>query len=239
MRLTILGGRGAWPTATEACSGYLLQHDGYTILLDPGYGTAQVLQEYVTPEEVDAVVVTHGHPDHCADLNPLLRARAFGERDPAPLAVHAPDGALDAVLALDRPAMLAGGYTMTRELGPFALRTWDLPHHVPNHGVRLSAGGKVFAYTGDTGPTPDLVELARGADLFLAEATYPETVPGEDLPYLSTARQAGSNAAKAGAGRLVLTHLWPGLPYESSIEVAAEEYAGPVDAATPRLVIEV
>ncbi|MFI6601574.1 MBL fold metallo-hydrolase [Nonomuraea sp. NPDC050536] len=238
MKLTILGGSGAWPTATQACSGYLVEHDGYRILIDPGYGTMQVLQEFVAPEDVDAVVVTHGHPDHCADLNPLLRARVLGERGPAPLAVHAPEGALDAVLTLDRPGMLADGLTFSGELGPFRLETWLLPHHVPNHGVRLSAGGTVLAYTGDTGPTPDLVDLARDADVFLAEATYPDEVPEEDAPYLSTARQAGENAARAGVGRLILTHPWPGLAAERFVTAAAEGYSGTIGISSPRLIME-
>ena len=69
----VLGGCGAWPAAGQACSGYLVEHDGFRLLMDPGYAVAPLLD----PLTVDAVFVSHGHPDHCADLNPLLRARAL------------------------------------------------------------------------------------------------------------------------------------------------------------------
>jgi ribonuclease BN (tRNA processing enzyme) len=77
MRLTVLGGCGAWPAAGLACSGYLVEHDGFRLLIDPGYATLPRLLAVVDAAEVDAVLVSHGHPDHCADLNPLLRARAL------------------------------------------------------------------------------------------------------------------------------------------------------------------
>ena len=96
------------------------------------------------------------------------------------------------------------------EVGPFAVDTWALPHFVPNAGLRLTGGGRVLAYTGDTGPCPELADLARDADLFLAEATYTDQVPAEDARYLSSARRRARHAARAGAGRLLLTHLWPG-----------------------------
>ena len=108
MRLTVLGGCGAWPEAGQACSGFLLEHDGFRLLADLGYATVPRLLERVTADQVDAVFISHGHPDHCADLNPLLRARALREDPAPPLPVYALPGAVDAVLALDRPGMLAG-----------------------------------------------------------------------------------------------------------------------------------
>ena len=122
--------------------------------------------------------VSHGHPDHCADLNPLLRARALRDDPPAALPVYSLPGALNAVFALDRPGMLTDAYVLHEftagdglDIGPFRAQTRLLPHSVPNAGVRLAAGGRVLAYTGDTGPSPEVVELARGADLLLAEAS--------------------------------------------------------------------
>src|SRR5258708_9200710 len=108
MRLTVLGGCGAWPEAGQACSGFLVEQDGFRLLADVGYATVARLLELVTADQVDAVFISHGHPDHCADLNPLLRARALREDPPPPLPVYALPGAVDAVLALDRPGMLAG-----------------------------------------------------------------------------------------------------------------------------------
>jgi ribonuclease BN (tRNA processing enzyme) len=235
MRMTVLGGCGAWPAAGRACSGYLIEADGFRLLVDPGYATLPRLLRHVAAADVDAVLVSHGHPDHCADLNPLLRARAL-DSDPAPkLPVHALPGALDRVLALDRPGMLDGAFALRSftagvrfEIGPFTVDTWALPHFVPNAGLRLTSGGRVLAYTGDTGPCRELADLARDADLFLAEATYPDQVPAADARYLSSALQAGEYATRAGAGSLMLTHLWPGTLAVRAEEAARGAYDGDV-----------
>ncbi|MFD7506832.1 MBL fold metallo-hydrolase [Streptomyces sp. NPDC059850] len=243
MRLTVLGGCGAWPTADQACSGYLVEHAGFRLLIDPGYATLPRLLQHGTVDAVDAVLISHGHPDHCADLNPLLRARGLSDDPPPPLPVHAPHGAVDAVLALDKPSMLAGAYRLHEftpgdrfDIGPYTTDTWLLPHFVPNAGIRLSTPGAVLAYTGDTGPSPDIPRLAQGADLFLSEATYVHQVPTGDAPYLLTARLAGQYAHQAGAARLMLTHLWPGTPPEAAQAAAAETFAPSITIATPGLV---
>jgi ribonuclease BN (tRNA processing enzyme) len=243
MRLTVLGGSGAYPTAAAGCSGYLVEHDGYRVLIDPGYATFPRLLEYCTAAAVDAVLVSHGHPDHCADLSPLLRARALAGSPAPPLPVHAPPGALRAVLALDRPGMLDGSLELREfapgsafEVGPFSVRSWLLPHSRPNAGLRLDAGGAVLAYTGDTGPSPDLPALARDADLFIAEASYPERVPGDLAGTLSSARQAGRVAAAASARAVVLTHLMPGTDPDAAVRAAAAGYDGGIAVAVPGLV---
>jgi ribonuclease BN (tRNA processing enzyme) len=114
----------------------------------------------------------------------------------------------------------------------------QLPHWMPNAGLRLEASGQVLAYTGDSGPSPLLAELARGADVFLAEATEPWQLAGSEARYLSTARQAGEVAREAGAGRLVLTHLWPGTDPEEAVRAAAGSYPGEIAVAVPGLVAE-
>ena len=243
MRLTVLGGTGGWPAAGTACGGYLVEHDGYRVLIDPGYATFPRLLEHCAAAAVDAVLVSHGHPDHCADLNPLLRARALAERPAPPLPVYAPPDALSAVLALDHPGMLDSAFELREfapgaafETGPFAVRTWLLPHWRPNAGMRLHAGGAVLAYTGDTGPSPDLPALARDADVLIAEASYPERVPGDSVRYLSSALQAGQTAAAAGARRLLLTHLMPGTDPGAAVEAASAGYDGDISVAVPGLV---
>lgn len=240
MRLTVLGGAGAWPSADQPCSGYLLEHAGYTLLLDPGYGSFAALSRHRGPESVDAVLVSHGHPDHCADLNPLLRARALGAAAPE-LPVYAPPGALDRVLELDQvPAVRAACRPNTPSpgepfrLGPFTVTAISLPHHVPNYGFRITATASI-AFTGDTGPSERILELAEDAALLLAEATYPESVPEEDVAYLSSARLAGDYAERARVGELLLTHLWPGTEPDAAIAAARTRFAGPIHVAKPGL----
>jgi ribonuclease BN (tRNA processing enzyme) len=245
MRLTVLGGCGAWPAAGQACSGYLIEHDGFRLLMDPGYATLPRLLETTRAEAIDAVLISHRHPDHCADLNPLLRARALGGGSASALAIHALPGAVDAVLALDGPAIMEGAYLLHEfdggaqfDVGPFTVATCLLPHFVPNSGVRLTVGGSVLMYTGDTGPSEDIVGLARGADLLLAEATFVEEVPEASAAYLTSAGQVGRYASEAGVGHLMLTHLWPGTDPLVSERSARRAFDGPIWVAASGLVVD-
>jgi ribonuclease BN (tRNA processing enzyme) len=246
VKITVLGGCGAWPAAGRACSGYLVEHEGFRLLLDPGYATLPQLLTHTAAEQVDAVLISHGHPDHCADLNPLLRARALGEARPAALPVHTLPGAVDAVLALDNPRMLADAYALRDfaagdqfEVGPFRVDTWALPHFVPNAGLRLTADSQVLAYTGDTGPSADIAVMAREADVLLAEATFPDDMPSaHDARFLSTARQAGEHAARADAKRLILTHLWPGTDPAAARVAARRAFRADLDIATPGVSVD-
>src|SRR5260370_32382664 len=191
MRVRVMGSWGAWAEAGQGCSGYLVEHDGFRLLGDLGYAVVPRLLERVPAGQVDAVLISHGHPDHCADLNPLLRARVLRD-DPPPLPVYALPGALDAVLALDRPGMLASGYVLheltadsSLDIGPLQVQTRLLPHWLPNVGMRLAAGGRVLAYPRDTAPSHDPARLARGADLPPAQPRYLDQVAADSPRYLS------------------------------------------------------
>ena len=113
-----------------------------------------------------------------------------------------------------------------------------LPHWLPNAGFRLTAGTASVVYTGDAGPSPTAVDLAAGADLLVADASYVDEVPAEDREYLGSARWAGRLAADAGAARLVLAHLLPGTNRASARGAAERQYAGEVHVATPGLALD-
>jgi ribonuclease BN (tRNA processing enzyme) len=222
-----------------------VEAEGFALLIDPGYGVATALTTGAWPA-FDAVIVSHAHPDHCADLNPILRARAWADPPLPPLPVYSQRGALDAVLALDRPELLAGSHVIEElepgaelDIGPFQVRTATLPHPRPNLGFRISADGRSLVYTGDCGPSVDLVRLANGADLLLAEASYARDVPPDIVGALSSAADVGREAAAAGVKHLVLTHLMPKTDEPDALAEAARSYSGPVAVVRPGLVIEV
>jgi ribonuclease BN (tRNA processing enzyme) len=245
MRLRVLGGCGAWPAAGQACSGYLVEHEGFRLLIDPGYAILPRLLELIGAELIDSVLISHGHPDHCADLHPLLRARAMRDSPPPPLVVHTLPKAVDQVVALDRPGLLEDAYALQDfapwdrfQIGPFRVETWLLPHFVSSVGVRLTAGGRTLAYTGDTGPSPDLENLAQSADLFLAEATFPEHVPADSARHLSSAKQAGELSSRATVKHLMLTHLWPGTDPHAAEQAARRGYDGTITVARAGVVVD-
>ena len=138
MRLTVLGGAGGFPPARGACSGYLVEHDGFRLLVDPGYAIVPRLLELVPAEAIDAVLVSHGHPDHVADLNPLLRARLMQDDEAPRLPAYALPGALSPVLALDQISAMKGACDVREfeagdafPIGPFAIESRLLPHSDP------------------------------------------------------------------------------------------------------------
>src|SRR5260370_9551209 len=133
--------------------------------------------------------------------------------------------------------MLAGAYALhelsvgtSLDIGPFQAATRLLPHWRPNAGLRLAAGGRVLAYTGDSGPSPQVVGLARDADLLVAEASYVDQVPPDSQLYLSSARHAGRQAAQAGPRHPPLTHLLPGTDPPAARAAARARHAPAIPA---------
>src|SRR5260370_18526750 len=172
MRLIGPGGCGAWPAAGQACSGYLVEHDGFRLLIDPGYAILPRLLELIGADLIDSVLISHGHPDHCADLHPLLRARALRDSPPPPLVVHTLPKAVDQVLALDRPGMLEDAFVLQAfapgdrfQNGPFRVETCLVPHSVFSLAFSLAPEAPTRPYPGDPGPRPALADPCLTAEL--------------------------------------------------------------------------
>ncbi|MEI8408983.1 MULTISPECIES: MBL fold metallo-hydrolase [unclassified Kribbella] len=238
--LTVLGSCGAWPEAGRACAGFLLEYDGFKVVLDLGYAALPQLLRHLPTAEVDAVVVTHQHPDHCVDVSGLARVRYDVARDAAPMPLYCPPGVLDVLRALEPnpdPATVFDVHDLATatEIGPFALETVLLPHYYTNLGVRLTAPGVSVAYTGDSGPSPDLAKLAQGTDLYISDATLQGPSPQTSPRNVMTATEAARGAQ--GATRLLLTHFWPGSDRSVSVAEARREFSGEVIAAEEGLTI--
>ncbi|MGW4524338.1 MBL fold metallo-hydrolase [Amycolatopsis sp. NPDC004378] len=247
-RLTVLGSCGAWPEPGRACAGFLLSHNGFRVVLDLGYGAASRLFAHSRDRLPDAVVVTHEHPDHCADVSALGRAwhytvQAEATGEPPRLPMFCTPGTVHRLEAMEprpHPTELFDVHDIATpaDLGPFRMTAFSLPHYVPNFGVRLTAPGLTVVYTGDTGTSPALADLGRDADLVICDATL-RTPPAEGEPrFLMTATEAGEWAARAGARRLLLTHFWPGTDRAAAAAEAAAEFGGEVLVAEEDLTVE-
>jgi ribonuclease BN (tRNA processing enzyme) len=249
VRLTVVGCAGSFPGPDSAASCYLVEtEDGsgrtWRILLDLGSGALGPLQRWVDPRGIDAVLLSHLHPDHCLDLcgmYVLLRHHPAGS-PPGKLPVFGPTRTLERLVRAYGLPDEAGITDVldVREwddgqpvrIGPLSITPRRVVHPVEAYGLRVEAAGAVLAYTGDTDTCPALALLARHADLLLAEASFQEgreQVRGLHL----TGRRAGEAAAEAGARQLVLTHLPAWTDPDVVLAEARSVYPGPVGVARP------
>ncbi|HEY7720880.1 MAG TPA: MBL fold metallo-hydrolase [Pedococcus sp.] len=249
MRLTIVGCSGSFAGPDSPASSYLVraEHDGrdYNLLLDLGSGALGALQRHLDPADLDAVLVTHLHPDHCVDLLGLYVTRKYRPEGalPSPLPVFAPTGAEER-LALAYHGLDDGG--MSRELafstlvekqplalGPFTVTPFRVNHPVEAYGFRVEAAGRVLAYSGDTDACPALSPLFTGSDLVLADAAF---VDGRDAApdiHLSGSRAARAALDAGGVRRLMLTHIPAWNDPEVCRAQAAAVWPGEVELAEP------
>lgn len=239
MQVTVLGCGAAFPRAGGACSGYLIDGGGVRVWVDAGNGTLANLQRHASYGEIDALILSHRHSDHVADVLPLMYARSFDDEITSPLAVYAPEDVAPSILIGHGEYTLRvfeevfdlGALDDLREIGGLRFEPFRTLHPVETYGLRVTEGDATFVYTADTGMFDDLPGACSGADVLLCEATYVRGVDGPADMHM-WAEDAGTVASKAGAGRLVLTHVWPTVDRERSVAEASRSYTGPIEAAT-------
>ncbi|MEV7778692.1 MBL fold metallo-hydrolase [Kitasatospora sp. NPDC088351] len=248
MKLTVVGCSGSFPSADSPCSSYLVEADGYRVVLDLGNGALGALQKYADLYEVDAVLLSHLHADHCIDLCAYWVARNYRAGGcPDPMPVYGPAGTAERLArAYDMPedpgmkevfdfrTLTPGGF----DLGPLRIGVAQVNHPVDAFAFRLEHNGRALVYSGDTGESAELVELARDSDLFLCEAAYLDGRDTYRAVHLN-GREAGEHATAARARRLVLTHIPPWTDAEHNLRDAAEAFAGPVEVARAGAVYEI
>ena len=248
MRLTIIGCSGSFPGPDSPASCYLLEADGFRLLLDLGNGALGALQRQADLASIDAVCLSHLHADHCLDLCPYMVARAYHPDGPRPrIPVYGPAGTAQRMAQAygpgEHPGMAAAFDFVTLvpgtgEIGPFQVTVDHVSHPVETFGFRVAQAGRSLAYSADTGESAALVGLARDADLLLCEASFLAR-PGLPAALHLTAGQAAEHAAQAGAGRLILTHLVPwNDPARTLAEASESAFDGPVSLAAAGLSVE-
>jgi ribonuclease BN (tRNA processing enzyme) len=257
VRITVLGKSPAWPDAGGACSGYLIEEDGFGLLLDCGNGVFPKLRRFRDYVDVGAVIVSHVHADHWLDLVPFAYALTYAPRQqpvpvagcsgiehPARPALYAPLGAAETFRNvtsnwgsddLIEHAFHLREYDGTEalEVGPFSVRFCEVPHYVVTYAVELTsksgAGGR-FTYSADCRPNDALVEFARDTDMLLIEATLPRPERTGVRGHL-TPCEAGEHGRRAAARRLVVTHISDELDPAWARSEAERSYGGPVELA--------
>ena len=237
MKLHVLGVNGPFPQSNGATSGYLLEAGDDTLIqLDLGSGVLSRLTALAAPESLAALLLSHWHFDHAADLPVLmyrLEALGFGASGEQ-LPVYAPvdESSVLRKVVSSAPCFrltdIAAGDTLS--LGNCTVRVGEARHPVPAVGFRIECGGRVFGYTGDTNTLPSLASFYRGSHLLLADGLFPSANWTEQKPHLSAAL-AASLASEAGAERLVLTHLNPFFAPELLLREARTNHPGVALAA--------
>jgi ribonuclease BN (tRNA processing enzyme) len=229
LTLTVLGCSGSYPGPGQAASSYLVRSDTTTIWLDAGSGSLANLQRHVDILDVDAVVLTHEHPDHTGDLAGLYVAcKYYLHRQHVP--VYAPAGVADTVYYSSDPiAWHDVGEGSEVDVGGLHLTFSRTDHPPETLAVRVDGGGRSLGYSADSGPAWSLSQLGPGLDLALCEATYLSDSEGR-AQHMS-ARQAGVSGREAGVGRLVLTHQQPGVDPEAVRAEGSEAFGRAVDVA--------
>jgi ribonuclease BN (tRNA processing enzyme) len=263
MRFTVLGKSPAWQDADGACSGYLVTEGDTAVMLDCGNGVFGKLRKYHDYVDVDAVVISHLHADHFADLIPFGFALRFAPRqqpvpidpwpgtdDPARPRLYGPPGSKEFLDELDSTWSLGEHFERAFELaeydpdepleiGPLTVRFREVPHYITTYAMEVTGpSGSRLTYGADCRPNDALVEFARDTDLLVAESTLPRPERTGIRGHL-TPGEAGEHAEKAGARSLLLTHISDELDPEWARSEAEKTYGGPVRVASEGLALDV
>lgn len=236
MKVTVIGCWGGYPKAGEATSGYLFQNGQYNLLVDCGSGVLSNLQKFINVENLDAVILSHYHYDHTADIGPLQYARLIKGRlgnTLRPLNIYGPfEDSQDFEKLTMNDITLGFGYGEEDELilGPFGIKFCRTKHPVQSYAVKIYDESGCIVYTGDSSYFKELADFAKGADLIICECNLYRGQDGSSAGHMNSS-DAADIAEEAGASHLLLTHL----PQYGNIheleEDASKKFEGSVELA--------
>ncbi|MGH3977114.1 MAG: MBL fold metallo-hydrolase [Pseudonocardiaceae bacterium] len=246
MLLTVLGCSGSVPAPESPASSYLIRAGDTAVVLDLGNGALGALQRYLDPFQLDALVLSHLHSDHCADVSALTVYRRYHlHRPPCDvLPLYGPTDVAERLVAAyatcadERKVIdLSDVYDFRPVSEPFSIGQLEVHAAVVDHpceayALRVSHAGRTLVYSGDTGLCPQLIELATGADVLLAEASWPDG-PGNPRGIHMSGKEAGEAAATAGVSQLLITHVPPWTDPEQMLGEAKAAFDGPTELVRP------
>jgi ribonuclease BN (tRNA processing enzyme) len=241
MTLTVLGCATPYPRPDEPCSGFLIRTPHHAVWVDAGSGTLAELQRHTTLGEIDAIWISHLHPDHSSDVLAAWSAYVNTPSLGRPTVFGPPGWNQRFDTMIGRPQASEEAFTVAElhdghdvDLGGLQLRAVAVRHSVPTFGLRARYDNRILAYSADSGPGEQMTALAYGAELLVIEC-------GADEPqrYHCTPDEAGAIATAADARRVVLTHLVPGLAASSAVARARACFSGEVWTAERGMIVTV
>lgn len=236
MRVHVVGSSGTFPAPGRPASGYVIEQENTRIWCDAGPGTFMSLP--MDPDLIDAIVLSHQHPDHCVDAMAAYHAWTYRPDPREAVPLLAPQSVWDRLCdfigkdpaCFDFRSVASGDEA---SFGGLHVSFVEMDHSVPTVGSRWEANNRSLFYTADTGPGGDWATSAEGVDVLLSEASYQEATKDQDYPQHLSAAEAGEIARRVGAGKLVLTHIPPYLDAAVSVAEAEATFGRPVGLAVP------
>ncbi len=240
MKCTIIGYWGGYPAAGGATSAYLLEENNFKLLIDAGSGALSKLQHYTEASELDAVILSHYHHDHVADIGVLQYARLVssyitGQKNILPIYGHTANDSSFAALTHHFTKGVAYDPEEMLEVGPFQITFIETKHPVPCYGMRITNGEHVIVYTADTAYQKNWADFAKGADLLITDCNFYADQDGAAAGHM-TSKEGAMIAEEANVKQLILSHLPQYGELDQLVREAKQWYSGPVRLAAEGLV---
>lgn len=235
MKVTVIGYWGGYPAGGSATSGYLFEKDGFTMLVDCGSGVLSRLQQFKNVMELDAVVLSHYHHDHVADIGPLqyswLAQNNINETEEIlPIYGHQEDHEKFKPLTHQYTEGIAYDPEQTLQVGPFTIEFQKTEHPVPCYGMRIMDEYDTIVYTADTSFSKKWASFAKGADLLITDTNFYKGMDGRGPGHM-TSTEAASIAAEANVETLWLSHLPHFGQLARLLQEAQDEFEGTIELA--------
>jgi ribonuclease BN (tRNA processing enzyme) len=233
MKVTVVGFWGGYPEKNEATASYLFEHEGFKLLVDCGSGAVAQLQNYISPLDLDAVILSHYHHDHVADVGVLQYARLIQShlgKDVPELPVYGHVYDESGFARLEMPKVTkAVSYDLahSKKIGPFTINFLETKHPVTCFAMRMTAGDQTVVYTADSSYMEDFVLFSENADLLICECNFYKGQDGTNAGHMNST-EAGQLAQKANVKELMLTHLPHYGELEQLVMEAKEQFQGRV-----------
>ncbi|SFA81815.1 Ribonuclease BN, tRNA processing enzyme [Lentibacillus halodurans] len=240
MKLTIIGCWGGYPAPGGATSAYMLEQDDFTLLIDAGSGSLSKLQSMKHVMNLDAVILSHYHNDHIADIGVLqyawlVQSYMSDRKEVLPIYGHQEDQYGFKSLTHKHTEGVAYDPAATLEVGPFSITFLKTVHPVPCYGMRITNGEDVIVYTADTAFKEAWYDFAKDADLLVTDCNFYADQDGSAAGHM-TSKEGAMIADKANVDELILSHLPQYRDNNDLVKEAKAFYSGSIQLAKEGLV---